>query len=64
VVVLVGMADPRRNRPVAPPGSAPIVTAWPEPEWPPTRAAWEASHRVEAIAAGPVIEAWRGLPIR
>lgn len=63
VVVLVGRADPRRNRPVAPPGSAPIVTAWPQPEWPPTRAAWEATHRVEAIAAGPVIDAWRALPV-
>lgn len=64
LVVLVGRADPRRNRPVAPPELAPIVTAWPERDWPASRAAWEATHRVDAIPAAPVIAAWRGLPAR
>jgi ADP-heptose:LPS heptosyltransferase len=64
LVVLFGMADPRRNRPVAPPGYAPIVTAVPEERWPPTRAAWEAWHDVSEIPVEPVIAAWRGLPRR
>jgi ADP-heptose:LPS heptosyltransferase len=64
LVVLVGMADPRRNRPVAPPGWAPVVTAVPEERWPPSRAAWEAWHDVEAVPAAPVIAAWRALPRR
>jgi heptosyltransferase-2/heptosyltransferase-3 len=64
LVVLFGMADPRRNRPVAPPGFAPIVTAVPEERWPPSRAAWEAWHDVAEIPAEPVIAAWRALPRR
>lgn len=64
LVVLVGMADPRRNRPVAPPGFARVVTAVPEESWPATRAAWETSHSVAQIAAAPVIAAWRDLPRR
>lgn len=64
LVVLFGMADPRRNRPVAPPGYAPIVTAVPEERWPPTRAAWEAWHDVREIPVEPVIAAWRDLPRR
>lgn len=64
LVELVGMADPRRNRPVAPPGFAPIVTAVPEERWPPSRAAWEAWHEVAEIPVEPVIAAWRALPPR
>lgn len=64
LVVLFGMADPRRNRPVAPPGFAPIVTAVPEESWPPTRAAWEAWHDIGQIEPTPVIDAWRALPPR
>lgn len=64
LVVLVGMADPRRNRPVAPPGLAPIVTAVPEARWPPTRATWEAWHHVGQVPAEAVIAAWRELPRR
>jgi heptosyltransferase-2/heptosyltransferase-3 len=57
LVVLVGRADPRRNRPLGP---APIrlVTAWPEERWPPTRAEWEATHRMGDLPLEAVWNAW------
>lgn len=58
LVVLVGMADPRRNHPV--PCGAPVrmVTSAGEDRWPPTRAEWEAWHDVAKITPAPVIAAW------
>ncbi len=61
VVVLMGMADPRRNRPSGPPGSVEIVTSVPEAEWPASRAEWEAWHQVAAIEVPAVVAAWRRL---
>lgn len=64
VVVLVGMADPRRNRPVGPVGRIVTLTAWPPDAWPPTRREWEATHEVTGIPVEAVIAAWRGLERR
>jgi hypothetical protein len=58
LVVLVGRADPRRNRPLGP-GIVRLVTAWPVAAWPPTRAEWEATHRVGALGVDAVLAAWR-----
>ena len=60
VVVLVGMADPRRNRPRGAAGVE-IVTSVPEAQWPASRAEWEAWHRVAAIEVPPVVAAWHRL---
>lgn len=58
LVVLVGMADPRRNYPW--PCGAPVrmVTTVGEADWPATRAEWEAWHEVGEIAVEPVVAAW------
>jgi heptosyltransferase-2/heptosyltransferase-3 len=57
LVVLVGRADPRRNRPLGP-GPVRLVTAWPVAAWPATRAEWEANHRVDMLSVASVFEAW------
>ena len=56
VVVLMGMADPRRNRPLGR-AAVEIVTSVPEDEWPATRAEWEAWHQVAAIEVPAVVAA-------
>lgn len=61
VAVLVGMADPRRNRPPGPPERVQVVTAVPEEEWPATRREWEAWHDVTAIRVPQVLTAWSRL---
>ncbi len=61
VVVLMGMADPRRNRPLGGAGKVEIVTAVPEAKWPASRAEWEAWHQVAAIEVPAVVAAWRWL---
>jgi heptosyltransferase-2/heptosyltransferase-3 len=63
LVVLIGRADPRRNRPLGP-GPKRLVTAWPEQTWPATRAEWEAEHRVESLRVDSVVEAWREVIVR
>lgn len=64
LVVLVGMADPRRNHPV--PCGAPVrmVTSVGEGEWPASRAEWEAWHDVAEIAVDPVVAAWEDAAAR
>jgi heptosyltransferase-2/heptosyltransferase-3 len=64
LVVLMGRADPRRVRPLAPARRCRVLTAWPPSRWPASRAEWEGSHRVDGIPAGEVIEAWGGLAPR
>lgn len=64
VVVLVGRADPRRNRPLAPPERVQIVTSVPEVEWPGSRAEWEAWHNVADISVAAVLAAWERLAHR
>ncbi|HUO86505.1 MAG TPA: glycosyltransferase family 9 protein [Thermoanaerobaculia bacterium] len=65
LVVVVGMADPRRNHPLAPPGNVLMATAVAEEEgWPPSRAEWEVWHEAAAVPTAPVIAAWRTLPPR
>jgi heptosyltransferase-2/heptosyltransferase-3 len=63
VVVLMGMADPRRNRPLERSGGVEIVTSVPQPQWPASRAEWEAWHRVAEIEVPAVIEAWERLDL-
>lgn len=58
VVVLVGMADPRRNRPPGPPERVRTVTSVPEAEWPASRREWEAWHDVAQIRVAQVLDAW------
>ena len=63
LVVLVGRADPRRNRPLGP-GPKRLVTAWPESQWPATREEWEAEHRLAALSPAAVLDAWREVALK
>jgi len=62
VVVLVGTADPRRNRPLS--GGAPVelVTAF-EGAWPVDGVAWAVAHDCARIAVPAVLAAWERLAI-
>ena len=59
LVVLAGTADPRRNRPLGPPGRVQVVTAFGERPWPESEVVWFDEHRLEEIEVGPVLAAWR-----
>lgn len=64
VVVLMGHADPRRNRPYGSPDLVQVVAAWPEAEWPATCEAWGAAHDIHAIEVAEVLAAWDRLALR
>ncbi|HVR29554.1 MAG TPA: glycosyltransferase family 9 protein [Thermoanaerobaculia bacterium] len=61
LVVLVGTADPRRNRPLGPPERVQVVTAYGDHPWPDSPVVWFAEHRLEAIPVPAVLAAWRRL---
>ena len=62
VVMLMGRADPRRNRPFGPPALVQVVTAWPDPaRWPPDAAEWWDRHDITEIPVGAVVAAWERL---
>jgi heptosyltransferase-2/heptosyltransferase-3 len=61
VVVLMGRADPRRNRPFGPPETVRVVAAWPEERWPATSAEWRLRHDMAEIEVDAVVAAWRRL---
>ena len=61
VAVLAGTADPRRNRPLAPPGRVQVVTAYGDRPWPDSGAEWFHDHRLRAIPEAAVLAAWRRL---
>ncbi len=62
LVVLVGRADPRRNRPAGSGPGVELVAAWPEADWPATAQQWWDRHDIEAIPVAPVLAAWERLP--
>lgn len=63
VVVLLGSADPRRNRPLGEPGTVELVSTFGE-RLPLDGAEWFARHRVEAIEVDAVFAAWQRLRFR
>ena len=64
VVVLVGRADPRRNRPWGPPERIQLATAWPEERWPATAQEWWDRHDMSKIEIVTVLAAWGRLAVR
>lgn len=64
VVVLMGRADPRRNRPWGDSATVQVATAWPEGDWPATAQEWWDRHDMTAIEVDTVLAAWERLAVR
>lgn len=61
VVVLLGMADPRRCRPVSCGAEVRLVASIPPDAWPDDPFAWQRLNRLESIPVDEVLSAWRSL---
>lgn len=59
LVVLPGMADPRRNRPAGPADRVRVVATAPRTEWPGDPWSWQRWHDIERIPVAAVVEAWK-----
>ncbi len=64
VVVLMGRADPRRNRPCGPPSAVQVVTAFADSAWPETSEEWWETHDMSRIEVDDVVAAWHRLAHR
>jgi Glycosyltransferase family 9 (heptosyltransferase) len=64
VVVLMGRADPRRNRPYGSPSEVQVAASWPEERWPPTCQQWWDTHTMAGIEVATVLAAWDRLAPR
>jgi heptosyltransferase-2/heptosyltransferase-3 len=58
LVVLMGTAEPRRNRPWGPPERVAVVAQWPVERWPDSPEQWWHRHDMAAIPVAAVVEAW------
>lgn len=58
LVVLMGTAEPRRNRPWGPPERVAVVAQWPPERWPDSPEEWWHRHDMAAIPVDAVVEAW------
>lgn len=61
LVVLLGVAHPRRNRPLGPPERIQLVAAWGSEPWPTDPPLWYQTHEMAAIRVSQVVEAWERL---
>lgn len=64
LVVVLGVAHPGRNRPIAPPERTELVAAWEPDAWPLDAPYWYDHHHMEEIPVARVLEAWERLEPR
>lgn len=58
LVVILGVAHPGRNRPIAPAERTRLVAAWGNDAWPIDAPYWYAEHRMAEIPVARVVDAW------